>query len=102
LAAVAVGAIALDFDMGFGGDTRCGRALAAMGEAEPREVKPSSDEPGGVKPDDDELREAEPGDDEPGEAEPGDDVPGKDQSDDGSVAIPSATLLRAAMMTRGS
>jgi hypothetical protein len=112
LAAAAIGAIALDFDTGFGGDKGCGRALAATDEAEPREGKPGNDEPREAEPGDDEPREAEPGDDEPGEvkpgddepleAEPGDDFPGEDQSDDGSVAMPSATLLRAAMTTMGS
>jgi hypothetical protein len=111
-AAAAVGAIAVDFDTGFGGDMRCRRALAATGEAEPREGKAGNDEPREPEPGDDEPREgkagsdepreAEPGAAEPREAEPGDDVPGEDQSDDGSVAMPSATLLRAAMMTMGS
>jgi hypothetical protein len=131
----AADSIALDFDTGFGGDSLCGRALAAKGdtetgeaelregkagndeprEAEPgddaREGRPSNEEPREAKPADDEPREAEPGDDVPGEvtpvdepleAAPGDDLPGKDQSDDDSVAMPSATLLRAAMMTMGS
>jgi hypothetical protein len=120
-AAAVVGTIALDSDTGCGGDTRRGGALAAAGEAEPgeaepgqrepREVKPGDDEPRELKsgddepresePGDDEPREAEPGDDVPGVAEPGDDVPGEDQSGDGPVAMPSATLLRAAMMTMG-
>ena len=102
LAAAAIGTIALDFDTGFGGDMRCGRALAARDEAEPREGKPGNDEPRETEPGDDEPGEVKPGDDEPFEAEPGDDLPGKDQSDDGSVAMPSATLLRAAMTTLGS
>jgi hypothetical protein len=101
-AAAAVGAIALDFDTGFGGDMRCRRALAAMGEAEPREGRAGNEEPREAVLGDDEPREGKPGDDEPLEAEPGDDLPGEDQSDDGSVAMPSATLLRAAMTTMGS
>ena len=101
-AAAAVGAIALDFDTGFGGDMRCRRALAAMGEAEPRAGRAGNDEPREAEPGDDEPGEGRPGDDEPLEAEPGDDLPGDDQSDDGSVAMPSATLLRAAMTTMGS
>lgn len=121
-AAAAVGAIALDFDAGFGGDMRCRPALAATGEAEPREGKAGNDEPreaergddepGEGKAGNDEPSEAVPGNDEPGEvkpgddepldAEPGDDLPGEDQSVDGSVAMPSATLLRAAMTTMGS
>jgi hypothetical protein len=100
-AAAAVGAIALDFDTGFGDDMRCARALAAKGEAEPREVEPGDDEPREAEPSGDVPGEVKPGD-EPREAGAGDDLPGKDQSDDVSVAMPSATLLRAAMMTVGS
>jgi hypothetical protein len=121
-AAAVIGTIALDSDTGRGSDTRRGGALGAAGEAEPgvaepgerepREVKPDNNEPRELKSGDDEPRESEPGDDEPregepgddvpGEGEPGDDVPGEDRSGDGSVAMPSATLLRAAMMTMGS
>lgn len=87
-----VGAIVPDLDTAFWGDTRCGRSLAARGEAELGEIERGEAEP----------REAEPGDGEPGEAEPGDDVPGEGQSDDDSVAMPSATLLSAALMIMGS